>query len=147
MIVAIDPGSEQSAWVRYTGGMPIRAKIEPNEVLLQRLRDGMAGALVIEGIASYGMPVGREVFDTCIWIGRFIEAAGGAELVYRKEVKMALCGSMKAKDANIRQALIDRYGPGKDKAVGRKADPGPLYGISKDMWSALALAVTYEGRE
>ena len=72
MIVAIDPGNEQSAWVRYTGGMPIRAKIEPNEVLLQRLRDGMAGALVIEGIASYGMPVGREVFDTCIWIGRFI---------------------------------------------------------------------------
>lgn len=146
MIVAIDPGSEQSAWVHYADGMPARAEIDANEVLLQRLRDGMAGILVIEGIASYGMPVGREVFDTCIWIGRFMEAAGGAELVYRKEVKMALCGSMKAKDSNIRQALIDRYGPGKDKAIGKKASPGPLYGISKDMWSALALAVTYDER-
>jgi hypothetical protein len=27
--------------------------------------------------------------------------------------------------------------------VGRKAAPGPLYGISRDVWSALAIAVTY----
>jgi hypothetical protein len=28
-------------------------------------------------------------------------------------------------------------------AVGRKANPGPLYGISRDVWSAIAIAVTY----
>jgi hypothetical protein len=28
-------------------------------------------------------------------------------------------------------------------AIGRKASPGPLYGISRDVWSALAIAVTY----
>ena len=28
-------------------------------------------------------------------------------------------------------------------AVGRKASPGPLYGISRDVGSALAIAVTY----
>lgn len=46
-----------------------------------------------------------------------------------------------AKDANVRQALINRFG-GKDAAIGRKAAPGPLYGISRDMRSALAIAVT-----
>lgn len=63
-------------------------------------------------IASYGMPVGKEVFDTCVWIGRFIEAFDlEYEYVYRKDEKMNLCHSMKAKDSNIRQALIDRFGP------------------------------------
>lgn len=28
-------------------------------------------------------------------------------------------------------------------AIGSKAAPGPLYGISRDVWSALAVAVTY----
>ena len=35
-----------------------------------------------------------------------------------KEEKMNLCGSMKAKDSNIRQALIDRFGE-----VGTKKNP------------------------
>jgi hypothetical protein len=63
-------------------------------------------------------------------------------MLQRRAVKLALCGDSRAKDANIRQALIDRFG-GKDAAIGRKAAPGPLYGISRDVWSALAIAVTY----
>jgi len=55
-------------------------------------------------------------------------------------VKLHLCGSARAKDTNIRQALIDRYGG--SAAIGKKAAPGPLYGVSKDVWSALAVAVT-----
>ena len=68
--------------------------------------------IVIEMIASYGMPVGKEVFETCVWIGKFAQASGiKEEYIYRKEEKMNLCHSMKAKDSNIRQALIDRFGP------------------------------------
>jgi hypothetical protein len=89
------------------------------------------------------MPVGREVFETCVWIGRFVQAWGAKHaMVYRSEVKSHLCHSAKAKDSNVRTALIDRWG-GKVKAIGNKRAPGPLYGIAGDEWSALAVAVTY----
>ncbi|RFA24437.1 hypothetical protein CAI21_21685 [Alkalilimnicola ehrlichii] len=147
-MIAIDPGNEQSAWVIYENGKVYGAAIELNDDVLRRIEcEWGTEQYVIEMIASYGMPVGREVFETCVWIGRFMEAAGGAEWVYRKDVKMHLCQSPRAKDANIRQALIDRFGPGKDKAIGKKASPGPLYGFKADMWQALAVAVTYEEME
>ena len=37
--------------------------------------------------------------------------------------------------------LLDRFGG--SSAIGLKRSPGPLYGVSKDVWSALAVAVTY----
>jgi hypothetical protein len=101
---------------------------------------------VIEQIAGMGMAVGQEVFETCVWSGRFWQAMEerGMQVARlpRREVKLHLCGSCRAKDANVRQALIDRYG-GKEKAIGNKANPGPLRGISADVWAALAVGVTY----
>lgn len=98
--------------------------------------------LVIEMIASYGMPVGKEVFETCVWIGRFVELAKIQNIdiayVYRKDEKMNICHNMKAKDSNIRQALIDRFGP-----VGTKKNPGWFYGFKADIWSAYAVGITY----
>ena len=148
MIIAIDPGSEQSAFVKMDGARIMEFGIKENYDMRAWLHaqnhtySWEAAPLAIEMIASYGMAVGAEVFQTCIWIGRFIEQCNGShQRVYRKDVKMYLCGSMRAKDANIRQRLIDLYG-GKDKAIGKKASPGPLYGISKDCWSALAVGVT-----
>lgn len=150
MICAIDPGPQFSAYVLYAdGAIEAKGKV-PNEELIEMLRsdDGVlsfADVLAVEMIASYGMPVGREVFETCVWIGKFIEASGvGVELVYRKDVKLHLCGNPRAKDGNIRQALIDRFGG--PAAIGKKATPGVLYGISADIWAALAVAVTYADR-
>jgi len=148
-LISIDPGSEQSAYVRYclVADTPIAAGIEPNAAILKTLHAisrAPGYMLAVEMIASYGMPVGKTVFDTCLWIGRFIEAWGGPyELVYRKDVKMHLCGTTRAKDSNVRQSLIDRFGPGKAKAIGLKKTPGPLYGFKADMWAALAVAVTF----
>lgn len=148
-ILAIDPGTGQSAWLTYDGKKPTDFGILPNEELLEGIRRGDFGAenLAIEGVASYGKPVGAEVFTTCIWIGRFAEASGACycdwELVYRPEVKLHLCYSRAAKDPMVRQALIDKFGPGKQKAIGLKKSPGPLYGISSHSWSALAIAVTW----
>jgi hypothetical protein len=143
-VLAIDPGSARSAWLQYDGTLPGRFGIATNDVLVRALRTGgLPDVVVIEKVESYGMAVGAEVFDTVLWAGRFAEAAHRVPVVLlpRRAVKLALCGDSRAKDANIRQALIDRFGG--SAAVGRKAAPGPLYGISRDVWSALAIAVTY----
>ena len=152
-IVALDPGNSHTAWCELTDGEPTRAAKVPNMDLLVEVRAGEfngADVFAIEMIASYGMAVGREVFETCLWIGRFQEAwearGGEARLVYRRDVKLFLCESNRANDANIRAALIDRFGPGKDLAIGKKHRPGPLYGITGDEWSALAVAVTADGK-
>ena len=147
-ILAIDPGSAQSAWLRFDGTRPQGFGITANEILVKALRSGgLPDVVVIEKIESYGMAVGAEVFDTVWWAGRFAEAADRVPVVMlpRRAVKLALCGDSRAKDANIPQALLDRFGG--SAAVGRKAAPGPLYGISRDVWSALAIAVTYASRD
>jgi hypothetical protein len=152
MIVAIDPGTTESAFVALHDGVPAEHDKLPNEILLLRVRndwDPIHHLLAIEAIASYGMSVGKEVFETCMWIGRLREAwerrGGVVQLVYRREVKLFLCESSKASDSNIRAAIIDRYG-GQAAAIGLKRSPGPLYGIKADRWSALAVALTAEGK-
>lgn len=147
--MAIDPGNTHSAFVIFDDGELIDFGKLDNDELLARICDETQAVrcrfdrLAIEMIASYGMPVGAEVFETCVWIGRFVQAwTGDYSLVYRRDVKLHLCGQPRAKDSNVRQALIDKYG-GKYKAIGRKASQGPLYGIRADVWQALAVAVTY----
>lgn len=139
-ILAIDPGTTQSGWVLLDGGQVVSSGVEPNDQVLQRIRVSVADRLAVEMIASYGMAVGREVFQTCVWVGRFQQAwrdPGAVRLVFRQQVKLHLCQSPRAKDANIRQALIDRLGP-----QGTKKAPGPTYGVSSHAWAALGVAVT-----
>jgi hypothetical protein len=145
-LLAIDPGSARSAWLAFDE-VPIAFGILPNEELLRALRVGrlfVADRVVIEQIESYGMAVGREVFDTVHWSGRFAESVHPTPVdqLTRRAVKLHLCGSPRAKDPNIRQALLDRFG-GKTAAIGTKRAPGPLYGIHADLWAALAVAVTW----
>jgi hypothetical protein len=136
-ILAIDPGTTQSAFVQYRAGEILDhgwiSNAEMRQVLIGREYDRCA----IEMIASYGMAVGSSTFMTCLWIGRFTEVARGEPvLCYRKDIKLFLCGTMRAKDANVRQALLDLVGP-----QGTKAKPGPTYGIKSHSWAALAVAV------
>lgn len=155
-ILAIDPGDVKSAFVVYESGKIINHGIYANEDMLSIIKTSYHEHIAIEMIASYGMPVGKTVFETCLWIGRFIQVEceqwsnppkeGWYTKVYRKNVKMHLCNSMRAKDSNIRQAIIDRYpatGDGKIPQIGTKAKPGPLYGVKKDIWAALAVAITF----
>lgn len=143
-ILAIDPGPTESAWCLYENGKPFDWNKTPNEELIVKLGHNVRPAeiLVIEKVESFGMAVGAEVFETVFWSGRFAQKWGpNFNRLGRKDVKLHLCGSMRAKDANIRQALIDRFGG--PAAIGKKKSPGPLFGISGDVWSALAVAVTW----
>lgn len=147
-ILAIDPGTAQSAWLELgTWGVPTanRAIAGNDDVLAMLWANRFDGVqrVVVESVESYGMPVGKEVFRTVLWSGRFVEAARPLPvyLLPRGAVKLHLCHSARASDANIRAALLDRFG-GKEAAIGRKAEPGPLYGITTHLWAALGVAVT-----
>ena len=143
-ILAIDPGTTESGYCMLHGRDVMDCGVLPNEQMLDAVKCWVKpDSLAVEMVASYGMPVGREVFETCVWIGRFVQAwrdPDAVRLIYRKDVKMHLCGSARAKDANVRQALIDLFG-GSD-AIGKKANPGPLYRVKSHAWPALAVAVT-----
>lgn len=160
-ILAIDPGTTESGWcmIDCRDGALLGFGIAANEVVLHNIpsRFGLGAfsldRMAIEMVASYGMAVGKETFRTVWWAGRFAEqwrrACGSLpDEIYRADVKSHLCKSAKANDANIRQALIDVYGGegGKAAAIGSKANPGPLFGVSKHVWAALAVAVTARAR-
>lgn len=141
-VLAIDPGTNDSAYVVWTDGAIFAAGIEPNETLLRMLQFKEIGELddtdviAIEMVACYGMPVGKEVFQTCVWIGRFYEHCHPVpRLVFRSEVKLHHCHSARAKDANVSQALRDKYG-----AKGTKGNPGVTYGLRSHLWQAFAIA-------
>lgn len=146
-ILAIDPGPEQSGYVVLDGARVVECGVLPNSRLVSWvLSTCIVNHCAIEMIASYGMAVGKDVFETCVWIGRFAQQwadASGAEplRIPRKEIALHLCSSPRAKDTNVRQALIDRLGP-----PGTKRNPGPTYGVTGHAWAALAVAVTAADR-
>lgn len=148
VIIAIDPGNVQSAMVKYDteSKLPTFIALEPNAKIMEYLAGSPEKRLAIEMIASYGMSVGATTFDTCLWIGRFVQQhvadMGEYRLLYRREEKIHLCGTMKAKDPNISQAIMDRYGSDRRIAVGTMKKPGPLYGFKEDIWAAMAVAIT-----
>lgn len=156
--LAIDPGTTQSGWCLYYDRKPQGSGVAENEEILLMIRRhveefGPVGVLAVEMVASYGMAVGKETFRTVWWSGRFAQAwlydtsldRGDLLEVYRAEVKSEICKSQKANDASIRQEIIDMFG-GKDAAIGKKATPGPLYGVKSHAWAALAVAITAEAR-
>ena len=139
-VIGIDPGPEQSAYVEFDGKSVWRHGIVTNKHLHTMMLSFVHTPIFIEMIASYGMAVGASVFNTCVEIGWFEAVAHSCDIevqrVYRKDVKLHLCNSPRAKDANVRQALIDRLGP-----QGTKKSQGPTYGIKSHEWAALAVAV------
>lgn len=152
-ILAIDPGNTHSGFAVIR--MPDFKLLDFGKVENDKLMDIIAlcsdhvDAAAIEMVASYGMAVGRDVFETCVWIGRFQQALifygqGNINFIYRKDEKLRLCGSLKAKDTNIRQELINRYAKHDFKSgKGVKANPDTFYGVAKDAWQAIAVGVTY----
>ena len=173
-LLAIDPGSVQSAWVRVNlppgegppltwldlDGQPRQVRefnITANETVADIVRrfnplcSDDDRRVIIEDVKLYGVGpsspvVGESVIETAKWIGEFRRCyrPAGVVLLDRRTIKRAVCGKANAKDKHVRQALIDLYGGSKRAAVGLKASPGPLYGWKSHLWSALAVAVAYQ---
>lgn len=144
-VLAIDPGTTESAWVIWDGQQILAKGHDLNTCLLSRIEncdwDGAYGGacMAVEWIESMGMAVGKETFETVFWVGRFWQASSMTNhRVTRRQVKLHLCGQTRAKDKNVRQALLDKLG-----LPGTKKNPGPTYGVSSHLWSALAVAVTF----
>jgi len=159
-ILAIDPGTTQSGWVVYDSELNTveDAGHDDNYEMLHMIKWKCTPCLAIEMIACYGMPVGASTFETCVWIGRFWQKFQESDysrldLVYRKDVKLHLCGSLQAKDGNVRQALLDKFEPsggGATPQIGTKPKQGPLYAVrghDGHAWAALAVAVTFAEKE
>lgn len=162
-VIAIDPGNTHSGIVglRLVGhpgddlcdrvDITSKGKLPNDEVQEQvgaAVSAGEVDRVVIEMIQSYGMAVGKHVFETCVEIGRFIEtvhqcdSAIEAELVFRKDVKIHHCMSAMASDANIVTSLVDKYGDREQHgkhSKGTNKDPGYFHGFAKDIWQAFAL--------
>lgn len=145
-IFAVDPGTTKSGWVVYVDGEIAESGVDRNEDVLDMVGyyAHHRATLAVEMIASYGTTVGRETFETVLWIGRYcqrwLDRCGGKCLkVYRQEAKRCVCRTHKASDADVRAALITRLGD-----VGTAKNKGPLYGVKSHAWAALAVAVTAE---
>jgi hypothetical protein len=151
-IYAIDPGNDFSAFCIIDADTlrPLLFDKRPNKEVLRDIKDTSPVEdyrAVIEMVESYGMAVGKEVYETVFWIGRFYEALTckcPVDRIYRKEVKLHICGTTRAKDTNIRQALIDRFAKHDFKnGKGTVKNKDWFYGFSKDIWSAYAVGLTY----
>ncbi|MFA4871284.1 MAG: hypothetical protein WC623_24000 [Pedobacter sp.] len=152
-VLAIDPGNVQSAYVVWDGEkIHEMGKVE-NKKMKGIIADYLVATsyclatqdFVIEKICCNGMAVGETVFETVFWTGVFATAIDDTYpesviRVPRKDVKMHLCGTMRAKDSNIIQVLKDRFEP---ELQPKQRPKGLLKGVKADIWQALALAVYY----
>ncbi len=145
-IIGIDPGNTHSAIVAIDKESVVYHWYGENKAfdhalltIMDTIPDGYTRDVVCEMIASYGMPVGKEIFETCVFIGGILRRFPETQRVTRIQVKSTLCHNSRAKDSNIRQVLMDIYGP-----PGRKKSKGGTYGLAGDMWAALAVAKAYQ---
>ena len=158
-LLGIDPGPIESGWaIRHEEGKWFFGNTENT-----KLADGdiwVWNVLKIIGIERIqprfvpGKPggrggyIGKETLETCEWVGRFDCLAGCIpHLIYRATLGTALCGSPRAKDTDIKAAIIDRFGGDAKSVVGTKKNPGPLFGtrgLGSHVWIALGCALVAE---
>ena len=143
-ILGIDPGTEKSGIVLWNKGAGLGDSISypdvlSNEEILGQIESINPDVVAIEWIQAMGMSVGKEVFETCLWAGRFVERGISCGIscrcVPRGVIKLHHCGTPHAKDSNIAAALRDKYGE-----KGTKKDPGFFYGVKDHAWQACAVA-------
>lgn len=120
VIICFDPGNDLTGWCVYS----VEDKIlfyknkESNLEVIKKFKEFFQKYNVLQvGIeypSSYGMSVGQSLYDTCTFIGILIQISkdnnANPELVFRKSVKMFLCNSVRAKDAEVNLRVREYFG-------------------------------------
>jgi hypothetical protein len=142
MILGIDPGPTETAFCVANDDYTIlSADKVANKMLIASLKNNSLPykEAVVESLQSFGMPVGREVFETAYMIGRLqqrLEDEGLIVTLYpRQEYAHSICGTGKISDSILRQALLLRFGGDK------RGEPLNKLKGSSDLRSAYAVAV------
>ncbi len=159
IILGIDPGTTQSAWLVLDGRTILAAAIDPNADVLQLVRGGWAATrdgwsfvfstVAIERIEPrFGLNVGWSTLLTCEFVGALTEAARPLPVaLLRRSVILGHLGvatrgrgdaTRTSADSGVRAALMERWG-----GEGSVRKGGPLVGIKTHLWSALSVAVTF----
>jgi len=139
MYLGIDPGNTESgyAYIREDYSLVEAGKIQ-NKEILSHIKRVVGTTIIVESLQSFGMPVGREIFETAYFIGRIMQICSDRGLRYylypRPEYAKCICGVQRVTDSVLRQALLLRFG-------GDKKDE-PLYLLkgASDKRSAFAVA-------
>lgn len=164
VILAIDPGTSKSAYcmMRTDYSIISAAKVD-NDDALKLVKIGEYDGLVIECMEARHVQngvIGAETYDTCYWIGRYMQAAidrgKPVNRVYRADERKRLVPTKKNKlpphpstvgqsaDAQIRATLIRRFAKHDLKnGKGKAACKDTFYGFHADMWSACAVGVVH----
>ena len=142
--MGIDPGTTTSGICLYdlrANRVEWSDKAMPTDQIILAIRTHASlrdVEIALERIeALYGGTIGKETVKTIQLCGRIIQCAWPRTIhcLSPAEVRMAVCGTAKAKDPGVNQALIDKIGP-----KGTKKAPGPTAGVSSHAWRALAVA-------
>ena len=152
-ILGIDPGPETFGNVIFdTEKMNVFYCCE-NETHPFMFDD--VNVVAIEEFQARGMPIGHESVKTIFNSGRLFEyfeyfsrhTSIAVKMITRSQVKLELCGTTRAKDANVNLAVRDYIAKWhripENKVKGTKKEPGPCHGVKSHSWAALAVALTY----
>lgn len=154
-MLGIDPGPETHGAVVYdTEARRVQWAVKAARAgdISDTCRKWGISAVLIERPAAMGpMGAGKvgHMLDTA-WVGGALarEWQGYGYPVHtmtRREVLRGLgvLSGSGSSDARVRAACIADHGGTQAAAVGRKASPGPLYGVSSHAWQALGLVLAW----
>jgi len=149
-LLAIDSGNIQSAYIIFDTfeNRVVKKNLLQNEEFLLKLKDLQFDEVAIEKIVSLGMPIGNTTIDTIFFNGRLHEFFLNNFFLKpnwytRMDIRMHLCLTTRAKDGNVRAALINRFGEPSTKKLSHN-----IYNELEDkiyfgthFWSCLAVAM------
>jgi hypothetical protein len=147
-VLGIDPGPTVTGWTLYDGERVLEAGESPSWgpigvglsgvdlVAIEQVQSyGQSGASLLRTAEVGGAIAGRALMSSpVVWVPR--------QLALRA---LDVLGAKGSRDALVRQRLMELHGGSKEAAVGKKASPGPLYGLKGHGWAALAVAYTAGG--